>query len=95
LITSATGPDVTAVKLPLAGAVAVIASEPTGSVLLVIVATHCAFTVPVLISVPLLKKLTGPGGQTPLIGTSVSVIVTGVPKVAGFGPATSVAPAIA
>jgi hypothetical protein len=75
-------------KLPDAGAVAVMGSVPTGSDVVVIVATQevglaagVPVKVPVPSVVPLLAKVTVAVGQTPLIGEIVSVSVTGEPKV--------------
>jgi hypothetical protein len=78
------GPVLVAAKLPEAGIVTVIGSLPTGNVLVVSVATQLppvSVTGAVPIDVPLLKNVAGPAGQTPLIGASVSVKVTGVPYV--------------
>jgi hypothetical protein len=77
-------------KLPVAGAVAVIVSVPTGSAVVVVVAMHevavpvAGFGVNVAVPsvVPPLANVTVAVGQSPLTGAIVSVSVTVVPKVA-------------
>ena len=85
-------------KLPAAGAVAVMVSVPTGSAVVVSVATQevglpAGTPVKVLAPrvVPPLANVTVAVGQTPLIGVIVSVSVTGAPKVSPVaGEAVSV-----
>jgi hypothetical protein len=82
--------DEIVLKLPLAGAVAVIVSVPTGKAVVVVVAMQ-EVAVPVAGSevkdavpsvVPPLANVTVAVGQRPLTGAIVSVSVTGEPKVA-------------
>jgi hypothetical protein len=74
--------DEIAPKLPAAGAVAVIVSVPTGSTVVVVVATQ-AVAEPVKVAVPSvtppLTNVTVEVGQTPLTGAIVSVSVTVIP----------------
>jgi hypothetical protein len=78
--------DEMAPKLPPAGAVAVTRSDPTGNVVVVIVATHevgLAAGIPAKVPVPSVvlpfTKVTVELGQIPLTGAMLSVRVTGEP----------------
>ena len=90
-------------KLPPAGAVAVTVSVPTGSAVVVMLAVHvagfpvgAAGKVAVPSVVPPLAKVSVEVGQAPLMGATVSVSVTGAPKVSPVaGEAVSVAVAAA
>jgi hypothetical protein len=80
--------DEIALKLPAAGAVAVMVSVPTGSAVVVSVATHevaapagVPVKVPVPSVVPPLANVTGEVGHVPLMAATVSVNTTGAPKV--------------
>jgi hypothetical protein len=76
--------DEIALKLPAAGAVAVMVSVPTGKAVVVVVATQ-EVAEPVKAAVPRvtppLTKVTVEVGQTPLTGAIVSVSVTVIPYV--------------
>ena len=78
--------DEMAPKLPVAGAVAVMVSVPTGRVVVVVVAPQevglaagTAAKVAVPSDDPPLVNVTVAGGQVPLIGVTVSVSVTVMP----------------